>query len=71
MAFPLVSVLVFIPIFPLDGSNSGLKFCEGWVAPSLYLGLCLTSRFGLYRFSLPFVGYLSSVHIILQYVYDI
>jgi hypothetical protein len=30
MAFPPVSVLLFVPVFPLDRSNSGLKFWR-WV----------------------------------------
>ena len=30
MAFPLVSVLLFVPVFPLDRSNFGLKFWR-WV----------------------------------------
>jgi hypothetical protein len=30
MAFPSVSAPLFVPVFPLDGSNSGLKFWR-WV----------------------------------------
>jgi hypothetical protein len=59
MAFPSISVPLFIPVFPLDRSNSGLKFREGWVAPSFNQGPCLTSAYGLYRFFLPFVEALS------------
>jgi len=55
----LVSPPLFFPVFPLDRSNSGLKFCEGWVASSLNLGPCLTPGYGLNSFSLPVVGYFS------------
>jgi len=36
MAFPSVPALLFVPAFPLDRSNSGLKFSEigGWSHPS-------------------------------------
>jgi hypothetical protein len=52
--------LLFFPIFPSDRSNSKLKFWrwEGGPMP-LPAGLWLTSGYGLYRFSLPFVGYFS------------
>ena len=33
-----------LPVFPLERSNSGLKFWEGWVAPSLNCKQCLTSE---------------------------
>ena len=40
MAFPLVSVLLFVPVFPLDRSNSELKFWR-WVGdPHLSIGGC-------------------------------
>jgi len=35
MAFPSVSAPLFVPIFPLDRNNSGLKFGDEWVAPFL------------------------------------
>jgi hypothetical protein len=59
MAFPSVSALLFVPVFPFDRSNSGLIFffLDGWVATSLNRQPCLTSGYDLYRFSLPFVGY--------------
>jgi hypothetical protein len=53
MACPSVSVPLLVPVFPLDRSNSGLKFCERWVAPALNMRLFLTSGYGLYRFSPP------------------
>ena len=34
MAFPLVSALLFVPKFPLDRNNSGLKFVR-WVDGSI------------------------------------
>jgi hypothetical protein len=39
----------FVHLFHLYRSNYGLKFC---VAPFLNQGLCLTSGYGLYSFSL-------------------
>jgi hypothetical protein len=32
MAFLSVSAVIFVHVFPLDRSNSGLKFWEGWMA---------------------------------------
>jgi hypothetical protein len=34
MIFPSASVPFFVSTFPLDRDNSGLKCCNGWVAPS-------------------------------------
>jgi hypothetical protein len=57
MAFPSVSTPLFVPVFPLDRSNFGLKFWEGWEDPSLNQRPCITSWYGLYRFSLsPLLG---------------
>ena len=60
MAFPSVSASHFVPIFPLDRRNSRLKFWRlvGGPIPQPGDG-CLTSGYGLYRFSLPFVEYFS------------
>ena len=44
------------PVFSLDRSNSGLIFLKLVDAPSINQGQCLTSGWGLYRFSLSFVG---------------
>jgi hypothetical protein len=46
-----------LAVFSLDSINFGLKFWEGWVAPIPQLGAVPNSGYGLYRFSLPFVGY--------------
>ena len=43
----LSPALPLSPAFPLDRRNSGLKFCEGWVAPSLNQVECLTSGYGV------------------------
>jgi hypothetical protein len=59
MAFPSVSDSLFVPAFPLHKSNSGLIFLTWVDGPIPQPGLCLTSGYGLYRFSLPFVGYFS------------
>jgi hypothetical protein len=60
MAFPSVSVLLFVPVFPSDRSNSGLKFWKWVGGPIPQLGEpYLTSGYGLDRFSLPVVGYFS------------
>ena len=59
MAFPLVSVLLFVPVFPLDRSNSGLKFWEmgGWPHPSTGGGgACLTSGYGFNLQVLPLLS---------------
>jgi hypothetical protein len=53
LSFSLCSTLC-IPVFPLDRSPSG--FGDKWVTPSPNVGLCLTSAYGLYKFSLPFVS---------------
>ena len=55
-----VVALLFVHVFPLDRSNSGVKFVKmgGWLLSSTE-GSCLTSGYGLDRFSLPFVGYFS------------
>jgi hypothetical protein len=63
LAFSSVSIPLFVPVFLLDRNNSGLKFWR-WVGdpiPQLGVGerVCLTSRYGLDRFSLPFVVYFS------------
>jgi hypothetical protein len=34
MAFPLVSIPLFVPVFPLDQSNYGLKFWR-WVSGAI------------------------------------
>jgi hypothetical protein len=38
IGFPSVSAPLFVPVFPLDRSNSGLKVWEGWVAPFSTVG---------------------------------
>ena len=58
VAFPSVSAPLFVPVYPLDRSNSELKFGDGWVVPFLNQGPCLTSGYGLYRFSFLFVTFL-------------
>jgi hypothetical protein len=55
MVFLSVSAPHFLPVYPLDKSNSGLKFWR-WVDGPI-LQPCLTSGYGLHRFSLPFVQY--------------
>jgi hypothetical protein len=57
--FPSVSVPLFVPVFLLDRSNSELKIWR-WVGGPIppHAGRCLTSGYGLNRFSLPYVGYL-------------
>ena len=57
MAFPSVSAPHFAPVFPLDKSHCGLKIwrCLGSHIPNQ--GFCLTSGYGLFRFSLLFVGH--------------
>ena len=52
MTFFSVFATLFVPVYLLDRSNSGLKFGDGWVAPSLKQGPCLTSGYGFNRFSL-------------------
>jgi hypothetical protein len=61
MAFPSIFAPHFVPVFPLDRSNSGIKFLRWVSAPSLKQNLCLTSGYGFYRFSLPFVGISANV----------
>jgi hypothetical protein len=58
VAFPSVSAPFFVPIFHLDRNNFGVKIFEkgGWIHSSTR-GLYLNSVYGLYRFSLHFVGY--------------
>jgi hypothetical protein len=61
MAVSSVSAPFFVLIFPLDRSNSGLKFWR-WVGgpiPQIWGETCLTSGYGLSRFSFFFVGYFS------------
>jgi hypothetical protein len=59
MAFPLVFVPLFVSVFPLDRSNSGLKFWR-WVGGPIPQpgggGKCLISGCGLDRFSPPLCG---------------
>lgn len=60
MAFPSVSALLLVSVFPLDRNNSRLIFWRLVGCPIPQPGeLCLTSGYGLDRFSLPFVGYFS------------
>ena len=40
MAFPYVSVPIFVPVLPLDRKISGLKFLS-WVGGFIHLGSCL------------------------------
>jgi hypothetical protein len=57
MAFLSVSAPEFVSVFPLDRYNSDLNFfLDEWVAPYPNWWTCLTSGYGLYRFSLPLVG---------------
>ena len=57
--FTSVSAALFVPIFLLERNNSELIFLR-WVGdPIPQPGQCLTSEYGLFRFSLPFVEYFS------------
>jgi hypothetical protein len=58
MAFPSVSPPFFVPTFPLDRNNSVSILLR--LPSSLNWGLCLTSGYGVYRFSNSFVGYLAT-----------
>jgi hypothetical protein len=62
MVFPSVSAPLFVLAFPLDRSNSGLKFLRWVGGPIPQLGggggggwgtPCLSTLDGLYRFNLP------------------
>jgi hypothetical protein len=53
---------IFVPAFPLDRDNSGLKISDVWVAPSLHWGPCLSTGGGLFRFYLPSFGYFGKCH---------
>ena len=56
MAFPSVSAPLFVPVFLFNMNNSGSKFLKMVMDPSLNQTQFLTSGYGFYRFSLPFVG---------------
>jgi hypothetical protein len=58
MDFPSVSALLFVPAFPFESWNSRLIFLR-WVGdPMPQLGAVPITGYDLYRFYLPFVGYL-------------
>jgi hypothetical protein len=62
MAFLSILAPLFVPVFLLDMSNSGLKFWR-WVGDLIpQPGSCLNSEYVLDRFTLPFVGYFSYCH---------
>ena len=53
-----VSAPVLVSAFPIDRRNSRL-ICFRWVGdPIPQPGLCLSTGYDVYRFSVPFVGYL-------------
>ena len=56
-----VSAGLLVLVYSLDRSNSGLKFCKGWVVPFINWGPCLISGYGLYRFSPPLLGILANL----------
>jgi hypothetical protein len=55
LSFSLCSTLC--PCISVRQEQFWVKVLEMYVTPSLYWGPWLTSKYGLYRFSLPFVGY--------------
>jgi hypothetical protein len=64
MDFPSASAPFFVPAFPLNRKNSGLKFLRWVSGPTPQLGQCLSNGGGLYRLYLPFVGYFSYCHLL-------
>jgi hypothetical protein len=62
MAFPSVRAQFFVHAFPFDRRLSGLIFFRLGMALSLSHGACLSTGYGLYRFSFPFVVYFGSCH---------
>ena len=71
MNFPSVSAPHFVPVFPLGNTdqsiwiNSELKILR-WLGGCIpQSGTSLTSGYGLYLFSLTFVGYFSQSHLFL------
>ena len=56
-AFPLVSAPFFVPGFPLDRNNYGLKVLRWVGGPIPSLEPCLSTRGGLFRFYVPTVGH--------------
>jgi hypothetical protein len=60
MAFTSVSVPLFVPVFPLEWSNTQLKFWKWVGGPIPQTGEpYITSGYVLNKYSLPFVGYFS------------
>jgi hypothetical protein len=64
MAFSSVSVPLFVCAFLFARSNPELIFRDEWLAPFLNQGPCISTGYGLYRFSLPFVGFLAVIPIV-------
>ena len=60
LSFSLCST--FCPCISFRQDQFWIKDLNGWVAPLPQPELCLTSEYGLYRFSLPFVGHFSYCH---------
>ena len=56
MVFPSISARCFIPLFPLDRSNSGLKILRSAGGTILQTGHFITSGYGLYSFSSHLLG---------------
>ena len=62
MAFHSVHAQFFVHAFPFDRRLSGLIFFR-WVGGTTpHRGTCLSTGYGLYRFSFPFVVYFGSCH---------
>ena len=63
MAFPSVSVPIFIPIFSFGQKISELKFLCMWVVSSLKLRLCLSAGDSLCWLYVHFLDYFGYTHL--------